>query len=636
MQQSTPFNSGLFDNDAPILSPREVQKAVRAKVMKWQTWEAGEICPDGTLPIATSPAKVKDNTIHPALRGVSMSPRRIVSDGSFMAKAQDLHSRQNSRVPSAWGTSNMSFLAPTKDHGGAWVRRRPAKPHPPRTDLSSLGFLTPARNTSKSPRKPDSPGPGTGKNSPTEERVDRVYPSERQSAEKKAQRRNSPEMPWRVRRSRSETSSQDDGDGYEGHYLPATPPSAHATRLEAWLSTASDPFIDGAMRATISAQGSDKRSMSKLRQTDVAPVLSPRHGFEYTECVDQRQPLLAQEDNSPQALHKRTIRHINELEGSPVQIVRNTSHGMPQQRVPNDNDPHTRGHQFLESGRSSPATALKSVPLAGEDDKPPYFNIHDNAPVLQPAATSQVPEESLLPDDFEARIRVIKQQRRLTNHDDLISVLSMPMKDTRSLPAARSVRTSQSRLSVASTNDVLHDLRLEEAKYMRELRTFVDGVIPVLLSCAMSPSKSVVAATLFGSMEEGGATTPIINIGIASERLKSIHSRIPTNNLESLVLWAKGAHRVYEDYLKAWRLGFQDVVVNLTPGSAGEKGSDNVKANESGWDDGLARNANGDVVDNDGERVDVAFLMKRPLVRIKRLAKTLEVSTNSYTITPMY
>jgi len=296
--------------------------------------------------------------------------------------------------------------------------------------------------------------------------------------------------------------------------------------------------------------------------------------------------------------------------------------------VPDNDGPRA---DDIESRKLSPTTAPKSIPLAASDDNPPHLSMHDDTPALQPSALSHVPEESLLPSDFEARIRAIKQQRRLTTHDDLMSVLSMPLQGTKPLPAAGSVRTSQSRLSVASTADVLNDLRSEEDKYMRELRTFVDGVIPVLLSCAMSPTKSVVAAALFGSsMEEGGATTPVINMGIASERLKSIHSRMPTNNLESLVLWAKGAHRVYEDYLKSWRLGFQDVVVNLGPGSTGGETADAVKANESGWDDGLARNANGDVVGNDGERVDVAFLMKRPLVRIKRLAKTLEVSINSY------
>lgn len=87
-----------------------------------------------------------------------------------------------------------------------------------------------------------------------------------------------------------------------------------------------------------------------------------------------------------------------------------------------------------------------------------------------------------------------------------------------------------------------------------------------------------------------------------------------------LVNWAYGAHRVYEDYLTAWRMGFQDVIVNLAPSSRGNspKADNSVK-------DGLPLNANGDVINGDGERVDVAFLLKRPLVRIKHMAKIIKV-----------
>jgi hypothetical protein len=45
------------------------------------------------------------------------------------------------------------------------------------------------------------------------------------------------------------------------------------------------------------------------------------------------------------------------------------------------------------------------------------------------------------------------------------------------------------------------------------------------------------------------------------------------------------------------------------------------------WDEGLPRNAEGYVVNSDGERVDVAYMLKRPLVRLKYLAKTLKVGS---------
>ena len=65
--------------------------------------------------------------------------------------------------------------------------------------------------------------------------------------------------------------------------------------------------------------------------------------------------------------------------------------------------------------------------------------------------------------------------------------------------------------------------------------------------------------------------------------------------------------------------GFQDVVVNLAPASR------NSSAIQSPAADEMPRNANGDVVGANGARVDVAFLLKRPLVRIKYLEKILKV-----------
>jgi hypothetical protein len=49
------------------------------------------------------------------------------------------------------------------------------------------------------------------------------------------------------------------------------------------------------------------------------------------------------------------------------------------------------------------------------------------------------------------------------------------------------------------------------------------------------------------------------------------------------------------------------------------------------WDEGMARNAEGYVVNGDGERVDVAYMLKRPLVRLKYLAKSLKVRDSSIT-----
>ncbi|KAF2104247.1 hypothetical protein NA57DRAFT_62880 [Rhizodiscina lignyota] len=214
-------------------------------------------------------------------------------------------------------------------------------------------------------------------------------------------------------------------------------------------------------------------------------------------------------------------------------------------------------------------------------------------------------------------------KRRLTKHADLMSVLSLP-RTGKSIVSARSIRTNRSRLATATMADLMDELGSDEAKYMRELRTLVDGVIPVLLSCVLSKADSAVAAGLFSRSTNGkdaNVTQPIVEMGVALERLKSVHRRIPQGDSDALLTWAQNAQKVYTDYVKAWRLGFQDVVVNLAPADkdAAGKGGD-----DTAWEDRLPQNEDGDIVNADGERVDVAFLLKRPLVRVKYLSKTLK------------
>ncbi|KAL3707447.1 hypothetical protein TMatcc_005426 [Talaromyces marneffei ATCC 18224] len=215
-------------------------------------------------------------------------------------------------------------------------------------------------------------------------------------------------------------------------------------------------------------------------------------------------------------------------------------------------------------------------------------------------------------------------QRRLTKHSDLISILSNPKSTRRSVRSSRSIRSSRTRLETATITDLMVELSADETKYMRELRTLVGGVIPVLLSCVLSRSDSAIAAGLFrpsaDPKDDINFTRPIVDMGVALERLKTLHKRIPLDESEALLAWAQGAQRVYRDYLKAWRMGFQDVVVNLAPPD--EEESDKLETHS--LDQGMERDENGDVIDADGEKVDVAYLLKRPLVRLKYLSKTFK------------
>lgn len=215
-------------------------------------------------------------------------------------------------------------------------------------------------------------------------------------------------------------------------------------------------------------------------------------------------------------------------------------------------------------------------------------------------------------------------QRRLTKHSDLMSVLSNPKSSRRSVRSTRSVRSNRVRLETATLEDLMKELNADETKYMRELRTLVGGVIPVLLTCVLSRSDSAVAAGLFrpslDPTDDINFTRPIVDMGVVLERLKNMHKRIPLEDSDALLSWALGAQRVYRDYLKAWRMGFQDVVVNLAP----PEEADSANAETQSLDQGLERDENGDVINSNGEKVDVAYLLKRPLVRLKYLSKTFK------------
>jgi hypothetical protein len=227
------------------------------------------------------------------------------------------------------------------------------------------------------------------------------------------------------------------------------------------------------------------------------------------------------------------------------------------------------------------------------------------------------------------------RRRKLAAHSDLMSVLSMPKPaGSKSIVSARSIRTNRSRLATATISDIMRELASDESKFMRELRTLVDGVIPVLLSCVLSKTDSAVAVGLFSrsaNTDSSTVTKPIVDMGVSLERLKTLHKRVPKEDPEAFVSWAQSAQRVYADYIASWRLGFQDVVISLAPADDDPfQQAKVVDGPEDGapWDEGMPRNAEGYVVNGDGERVDVAYMLKRPLVRLKYLAKTLKVSSS--------
>lgn len=289
----------------------------------------------------------------------------------------------------------------------------------------------------------------------------------------------------------------------------------------------------------------------------------------------------------------------------------------------------SRGGKKLSTIVSVESSAAGTQVAPSDVTEPDHLQTVHEESVLSEVTASDV--GSLLnPETSTIVSRRSTRRRRLASHADLISVLSMPKAaGTKSIMSARSIRTNRSRLATATIEDIMRELASDEAKYMRELRTIVDGVIPVLLSCVLSKSDSAVAAGLFSrsaTTDPNDVTKPIVNMGVSLERLKTLHKRVPKEDSDAFVSWAQSAQRVYADYIAAWRLGFQDVVISLAPADDDPfKPAKVVNGPDDGapWDEGMPRNAEGYVVNGDGERVDVAYMLKRPLVRLKYLAKTL-------------
>jgi hypothetical protein len=112
----------------------------------------------------------------------------------------------------------------------------------------------------------------------------------------------------------------------------------------------------------------------------------------------------------------------------------------------------------------------------------------------------------------------------------------------------------------------------------------------------------------------------VVEMGISLEKLKNFHRRVPLSDVQLLLAWLDNVYPTYDRYLDVWRLGFQDLIVNLAP-AAGKSAEEDSLVNA------LPRNDEGDALDENGEPVDVAHLLKRPLVRIKWMAKLIRVST---------
>ena len=221
-------------------------------------------------------------------------------------------------------------------------------------------------------------------------------------------------------------------------------------------------------------------------------------------------------------------------------------------------------------------------------------------------------------------------KRRLTKHSDLVSALSLADDSASSdrgnnLRSTRSVRRATNNLHHATVENLLREFAADENLYQRELKTLVDGVVPVLLTQVIHGEEQS-PKDLFGSPpakpRQEMLSKAVVDMGVMLEKLRNSHKRCPLLDVHRLPQWLESVHSIYDRYLDVWRLGFQGVIVNLAPAMLDDNDS---------LINAMPRNEDGDVLNEDGERIDVAHLLKRPLVRVKWISKFIKVSDCSTT-----
>ncbi|CRG89341.1 hypothetical protein PISL3812_06377 [Talaromyces islandicus] len=516
------------------------------------------------------------------------------------------------------------------------------------------------------------------RNTPPPEDDDEWARSEADFSELSRRRRRGVPEPRTIRKTKGGLLNQVLDESRKMFAKPAPPPQPpvnnRGDKIAAWLSGQPDPFVDGEddrMSVDIPAplktrSELTKRSVRSLQSSAIEEdIQSTESGQDYRrddKTSDEKSRRRRRSSGSltvgedTETLRKSPPSESSFSETRKGRPISSQSHSAKNPRTPDPTTPTRASHSknavpsrdsiisdessevsasdiilplrlkrpFPSTGIHRLSTIASEETLSTRDDKSFLGSESKSSELDSTATNSLLDEERDYFDPNPLSIAGDGLKRKLTKHDDLMSVLSEPRSTRRSVRSSRSIRSNRTRLGKATMEDLMNELTSDETKYLRELRTLVGGVIPVLLSCVLSRSDSAIAAGLFrpsaDPKDEMTFTRPIVDMGVALERLKTLHKRIPLEDCDALLNWAQGAQRVYRDYLKAWRMGFQDVVVNLAPLDEEES----AKMETQSLDQGMERDESGDVVDSNGEKVDVAYLLKRPLVRLKYLSKTFK------------
>jgi hypothetical protein len=379
-------------------------------------------------------------------------------------------------------------------------------------------------------------------------------------------------------------------------------PKVFGGRIEGWLATTSDPFSEPTLapeplapRKTPAKPASSQDSSVDDRLHKVSA--SRKRSQPNLDHIDTHKPDL-------RSASPRSFGDESEVSGASTPTLRRRG-------------ARRNTHSPVKDRSRHASSPLDTATVTTDDDSLSRPRSRSGQPLSEVGSMdtlTQIPTQRS-GEGLQPR-RKHSEKRGLTKHSDLISVLSMPRAENKGIASARSIRTQRVRSGTANVANVMNEITTDELKYQRELRTLVDGVIPVLLQSVLSHKDAAgkIQTSTGLTKDEPTVTQPIINMGVALERLKTSHKRIPMHNPLDLVAWAKQTAKIYDDYLRAWRLGFEDLVVTLAPIEGVEK--DRQPSISAKSTDKVAALAEGD-----GERVEVAYLLKRPLVRLKYLAR---------------
>ena len=405
--------------------------------------------------------------------------------------------------------------------------------------------------------------------------------------------------------------------------VPAVKPASNlppvfSNRIQGWLAHTTDPFVEEReasltpeplhVRRRRSRQTTDdaaeeedqRRSMGRRRRSraslDRRDALPISEGSDYSPAST---PVLKRSGarratSSPVKDRPGRSRHLSCDDDDAATIISNADlHRKVSRRG--------TGHGYSKAGRQRSTIASAESMRTGRPRAPSDAS-------ERPTVITEGSILSRVSDGDVPRRHGTGLKRGLAKHTALVSGLSIPRDRPDRGVSRRSTRSRKPLATNTTIGGLMSELTTEELKYQRELRTMVDGVIPVLLSHVLQRTGATGAKRLFsGSSLDGQAVTrPIVEMGVALEKLKATHKRIPLHDPDELLRWAQTASNRYEEYIKAWRLGFQDVVVNLAPADEAQS---------------QLAVGSGVLPSKEAERADVQCLLKRPLIRLKNLAE---------------